>query len=475
MRKGGMILGLLLVLALSFTVPPLSLASSEGLFKLKWKKEVGKSYQYNNPLIFGRYLLHALDKLYLFDQKGTLIWSFEGKDGTIGVVASPDFIVVSDWSGYVYALSWDGKTIWEFKTGRAVYFTSLGDLDGDGSLDVVVGSDDDYIYALSGRGGKLLWKFETVYDVWSSPALGDLDRDESLDVVVGSRDNYIYALSGRDGRLLWRFKTGWVVDSSPALGDLDRDGYLDVVVGSEDHYIYALSGRDGRLLWKFKTGRKIWSSPALGDLDGDGYLDLTVASMDGYLYVFEATVKGGEVVWSRFHGDSAGTGLYENAVSFAKFNLGGKALAWRPHYSLHELAKVAGFKYFSLQKVNYKPSSNLKINEVKRKKAIAAALKVARVELKQSLAERVKRMVNKTVEKLSQEAELTARKTIKAIYHRVLSEVFKGIDNLKPYQITELKRGEIQVLLVADWVVNRKRIEDRVGELVAKAIEGEKI
>ncbi|HIE59781.1 MAG TPA: hypothetical protein EYP82_07650, partial [Hydrogenothermaceae bacterium] len=38
-------------------------------------------------------------------------------------------------------------------------------------------------------------------------------------------------------------------------------------------------------------------------------MDLAVASEDGYLYVFEAKVKGGEVVWSRFHGDERGTGL----------------------------------------------------------------------------------------------------------------------------------------------------------------------
>jgi len=326
MGKGGIALGLILGLVLSFT-----LASSEELFKLKWKKKVKVSYTEENPLIFGKYLLHAsTSRLYLFDTDGNLIWSFK-KSLLNGVVASPDFIVVSDDEGYVYALSWKGEKIWEFKTGDSVGFASLGDLDGDGYLDVVVGSRDDYIYALSGKDGRLLWKFETRGSVWSSPALGDIDGDGNLDVVVGSVDNYIYALSGRDGRLLWKFKTGYFVTSSPALGDIDGDGNLDVVVGSWDDYIYALSGKDGKLLWKFKTRYWVDSSPALGDLDGDGYLDLAVASGDGYLYVFEATVRGGEVVWSRFHGDSAGTGLYENAVSFAKFNLTGRAFAWYPH------------------------------------------------------------------------------------------------------------------------------------------------
>jgi len=207
----------------------------------------------HHPLIFGKYVLHATegdkdgkdsrDKLYVFDEDGNLIWSFEGEDNMNGVVANPDFIVVTDDAGYVYALSWEGRLLWKFRANRKVKSMSIGDLDGDGYLDVV----------------------------------------------VGSRSR------------------------------------------ARDNHIYALSGKDGRLLWKFKTISFVGSSPALGDLDGDGYIDMAVASFDGYLYVFEATKKGGEVVWSRWHGDAAGTGLYENAVSFAQYNLSGRAFAWYPH------------------------------------------------------------------------------------------------------------------------------------------------
>jgi len=86
-----------------------------------------------------------------------------------------------------------------------------------------------------------LWSVETGDEVDSSPALGDLDEDGHLDVVVGSNDRDVYALDGTSGAELWSFTTGGPVASSPALGDLDGDGNQDVVIGSRDYSVYALT------------------------------------------------------------------------------------------------------------------------------------------------------------------------------------------------------------------------------------------
>ena len=110
--------GLVLILTLA-----LSVAFSEELFKLKWKKYVGK-WNYavpNNSLIFGKYVLHtsggddwkkdSYDKLYVFDKDGKLLWSFEGTRNMKGFAVTPDFIAVGDNDGYLYAFSWDGKLL----------------------------------------------------------------------------------------------------------------------------------------------------------------------------------------------------------------------------------------------------------------------------------------------------------------------------------------------------------------------------
>ena len=196
-------------------------------------------------------------------------------------------MVVGSWDNNVYALNGeDGSVLWSYTTGYLIYSSSpaLGDVDGDGKLEVVIGSDDNKIYALNGEDGSLLWSYATGREVESSPALGDIDGDGKLEVVVGSNDSTVYALNGEDGSLLWPYTTGDWVESSPALGDIDGDGKLEVVVGSDDSSVYALNGEDGSVLWLYTTGDAVLSSPALGDIDRDGKLEVVVGSFDEMVY-----------------------------------------------------------------------------------------------------------------------------------------------------------------------------------------------
>ncbi|MCA1814081.1 MAG: S8 family serine peptidase, partial [Halobacteriales archaeon] len=141
----------------------------------------------------------------------------------------------------------------------------------------------------------------------ASPAVGDLDSDGSLEVVAASLGGNVYVWHA-DGTRAARFGVDrsfsddptrthdvrWGFLASPALADLGRDGHLDIIDGAYDQHLYAWNGQgqdlpgfpalltDPASPGPFDIGNEIVSSPAVADLDGDGWLDIVVGTNEVY-------------------------------------------------------------------------------------------------------------------------------------------------------------------------------------------------
>ncbi len=143
----------------------------------------------------------------------------------------------------------------------------------------------------------------------ATPAIGDLTGDGDLEIVAATEDGDVYVWSA-DGALEPGFPVGydpslWIqpdednqIDSgffaSPVLADLTGDGDLEILGASYDGYLYAWS-HDGSPADGFpvlvsdpnvrdepRERARIVTTPAVADFNGDGILDIVVGTNESY-------------------------------------------------------------------------------------------------------------------------------------------------------------------------------------------------
>lgn len=124
-------------------------------------------------------------------------------------------------------------------------------------------------------------------DVMMMPAVGDVDGDGTPEVVVTSYAGAAYGSAGLltvlrgdgTGELLSALSIGGYApfaSSGVALGDIDADGVVEIVLYSADGRVLAAHA-DGTLLWASEARSGDWLSygyPSLADLDGDGLAEV---------------------------------------------------------------------------------------------------------------------------------------------------------------------------------------------------------
>ena len=143
---------------------------------------------------------------------------------------------------------------------------------------MVIGSLDDNVYVLNGEDGSLVWSYETGGPVESSPALGDVDGDGRLEVVIGSTDYNVYCFAGEGFRVFWQGMGGDFYRAKNVLFiDGDGDGlssFSEGIIGTNPYN----SDSDGDSLpdwWEFLYGlNPLDSCDVSYDLDRDGLSSL---------------------------------------------------------------------------------------------------------------------------------------------------------------------------------------------------------
>ncbi len=208
---------------------------------------------------------------------------------------------------------------------------AIGDIDGDGEVEIVVGVDCEgsiaqpcypqsggYVFAFNLDGSEKWRYFINRAVVWSTPSLADLNGDGALDVVVGTgiffngpEARKVTAINGTNGVRLWEKPTVRAVVGSASIADVDSDGKPEVFIMSRGGLMYSFDGEDGaqrgtvcvtdhNFLDQVATCPNADSATnggiALADIDGDGAIE-AITQAEQQLRIFDANTLQFEGAW----------------------------------------------------------------------------------------------------------------------------------------------------------------------------------
>lgn len=221
--------------------------------------------------------------LVAFRENGTVRFTFHALD------------IFNEWNG-TSSPQPDGYDEGVFST------PAVGDITGNGSQDIVFGSYDHRLYALT-PNGKLVRGFpiDTEDTIWSSPALAHVrGKKAQEDIFIGGDatgrrgcyGGFVYDVTYAKNRpkISWQHCENQTIWSSPAVGVINSTGRTAVVVGtgfgepppykSDTGKIFAFYANNGARVpgWPVATAGPAFGSPAIGTVGASSTPDVVATS-----------------------------------------------------------------------------------------------------------------------------------------------------------------------------------------------------
>ncbi len=196
-----------------------------------------------------------------------------------------DEIVVGNWN-YLYVFNDDGSSYPGWPLSMSIYQgTTVVDLDGDGDLEILAASNNQ-MRAYHHDGTSVAGFPVSGTNSLTTATVGDIDGDGDLEVFAGgylgpgSATDEVYGWH-HDGTVVAGFPvaTSGSVKAAPALADLDGDGTMELIgscwnkSGTDFMYVWDHNGNleSG---WPLQIPYIRMSSPSVADLDLDGDLEI---------------------------------------------------------------------------------------------------------------------------------------------------------------------------------------------------------
>ena len=159
---------------------------------------------------------------------------------------------------------------------------TTADLTGDGNPVILTATDGWLVWALASDGEEV-WQRQIEHHAARTMVVGDVDGDGRQEILVGA-EYYTSNLLEADGRIRWTVNGGPCF-SALALADLNGDGVKESVYGAMDGNVYTVDSTSGEVLWTANLGDDVRHGVAV---PGKGF---AAGSESGHVALLSGTGK----------------------------------------------------------------------------------------------------------------------------------------------------------------------------------------
>ena len=301
------------------------LKGSSKLYSIKWSKSLGVNRDASPVSVDvngdGKDEILILGNRIVYDENGGVVWGDEA------IYCKPGEVCEGKWCpGFSECNAGCCPPPWACGAnsscrGEDEGAPGVGDVDGDGNLDIVYWcGDSDHLACRDAADGNYRWLYsgsptEPDSDLFDeleafakgvTPVLGDLNNDGKDEVVISGRD-FLYVLNGETGAVKWKADLPGGTLSTPSIGDIDGDGRNEVVLEHRWN-LDGVGGFDNAIKAWDSNGIELWSRSLFPDKCGTyfGYTVLAdvvpanpglevIVEVVGTLYVLNGF--NGNILW----------------------------------------------------------------------------------------------------------------------------------------------------------------------------------
>ncbi|NPA80703.1 MAG: PQQ-like beta-propeller repeat protein [Thermotogae bacterium] len=208
---------------------------------------------------------------------GTLECSYTAAGAIRNTPATDNDKIVFGGGAYVYAIDGQCNLLWQKLVGTIYGAPALLSISGDPAMDVLMGVNNGYLYAFDGSNGDEIWAYNMGCAISTALGVGDVDFDGTKEVIVGDTCGGLAAVDATSGTEEWKITLPYQIFPWGPIGlaDLLPGGGMEIVVVVEPNartnnitYIVSSSGDTLHRIDDYGDGF------ALGDADSDGCVEL---------------------------------------------------------------------------------------------------------------------------------------------------------------------------------------------------------